>query len=187
MGRTSNEFGWNLIVDRVKRMSEGMISGTDMRELLEKENLVLIRSAREAVTNGLLEQLSSSDYAGNLHLIGRKGDEKFISAYPGMNMDLFTVDDSELYSVENTKAYINGIQADAVCFLYHLEIKSSHENLIQILNCSNCQGYAVSRDLQVVKFDMKKLHDCLRGKEIYDALCDWFYDTKEYVHVQKDA
>lgn len=178
MGRTSDEFGWNLIVDRVKRMSEDMISDTGIQELLAKENLVLLRSAREAVTERLLEQLSSSGYVGKLHLIGRKGDEKYISAYSGLHIDLFVIDDSELYSIENTKVYIDGIQADAVCFLYHLEIKSSHENLLQILNYLNCQGYAVSRDLQVVKFDMKKLHDCFRGRAVYDALCDWFYDTK---------
>lgn len=178
MGKTSNGFGWNLIVDRVTRKSEAMISDTDIQELLAKENLILLRSARDEVINRLLEQLSHEGYAGNLHMIGRKGDEKFMAAYSGMHIDLFVIDDSELYSVENTKAYIDGLEADAVCFLYHLEIKSNHENLLQILNYADCQGYAVSREIQVVKFDMTKLHDYFRGKKVYDALCDWFYDTK---------
>ena len=178
MGRISNEFGWNLIVDRIVEAGNNVMSDTDIWELLAKENLVLLRSAREKVTHSLLEQLSSSGYAGNLHLIGRQGDEKYIAEYSGMNIDLFVVDDSEAYSVENTKAYIDGIQADAVCFLYHLEIKSTHENLLQIMSYANCQGYAVSREGLVVKFDRVKLQDYLRGKAAYDELCDWFYDTK---------
>ena len=178
MGRMSNEFGWNLIVDRVTGIWDEVMSDTDIQELLTEKELVLIRSAKENVLYGLLEQLNSNGYAGNLHVIGRHGDEKYISEYHGLNIDLFTVDDSELYSVDNTKAYIDGIQADAVCFLYHLGIKSNHENLLQILNYANYQGYAVSRDIQVVKFDMVKLHNYFRGKVIYDALCDWFYDTK---------
>lgn len=179
MGSVSNEFGWNLIVDRVTRMSDDIISeNADIQELLGKENLVLIRSAREETAFGLLERLSRGGYVGNIHLIGRKGDEKYISAYSGMNIDLFAVDDSEIYSVENTKAYIDGIQADAVCFLYRLEISSYHENLLQIVRYINCQGYAVSKDIQMVKLDMVKLHNYYRGKAIYNALCDWFYNTK---------
>lgn len=178
MERTNNTFGWNLIVDRINGILNEVMSDTDMQELLTKENLILIRSAKEEVTDCLLEQLSRSGYAGNLHVIGRKGDEKFIETYSGMHIDVFVIDDNELYSVENTKAYIDRIEADAACFLYHLEIKSNHENLLEILSYVNCQGYAVSRDIQVVKFDMTKLHDYFRGKKIYDALCDWFYDTK---------
>ena len=178
MERMHNEFGWNLIVDRVTGIWNEVMSDTDIQELQAKENLVLLRSAKEHVVHSLLKQLSCSGYAGNLHVIGRQGDEKYITEYKRLNIDLFTVDESEAYSVENTKVYIDRIQADAVCFLYHLEIKSIHENLLQILNYANCQGYAVSRDVQVVKFDMVKLHDYLRGKIAYDELCDWFYDTK---------
>lgn len=178
MGKMSNGFGWNLIVDRVVGNWDDVMSDTDIQEMLAKKKLVLIRSAKENVMYDLLEQLRSNGYAGNLHVIGRHGDEKFISEYSGMNIDLFTVDDSEVYSVENTKAYLDKIQADAVCFLFHLKISANHDNLIQIMRYITCQGYAVSRDIQVVKFDMAKLNSFFRGKEIYDALCDWFYDTK---------
>lgn len=178
MGRMSNEFGWNLIVDRVTGIWNDVVSDTDVQELQTKENLVLIRSAKENVTHSLLEQLSSSGYAGNLHLIGRQGDEKYIKEYSGMNIALFTVDDSEAYSVENTKAYLDRIQADAVCFLCQFKVSSYHDNLLQIVQYVNRQGYAVSRDVQVIKFDLVKLHNYFRGKAVYDALCDWFYDTK---------
>ncbi len=178
MGRMSNEFGWNLIVDRVTGIWNDVMSDTDIKELQTKENLVLIRSARDDVARSLLEQLNGSGYAGNLHLIGRQEDEKYISEYPEMNIDLFTVGDGAAYSVENTKAYIDEIQVDAVCFLFWEKVSSNHENLIQIVRCINRQAYAVSRDLQAVKFDMVKLHNYFRGKAVYDALCDWFYDTK---------
>ncbi|MBD5503055.1 MAG: hypothetical protein HDR09_04675 [Lachnospiraceae bacterium] len=178
MGKKSNEFWWNLVVDRVVGGRDDVLSDTDIQELLAKKELVLIRSAKENVMYDLLEQLSSNGYAGNLHVIGRHGDEKYISEYSGMNMDLFAIDDSEVYSVENTKAYLDKIQADAVCFLFHLEISSSHNNLLQIMHYITCQGYAVSKDIQVVKFDMAKLHNYFRGMALYDALCDWFYDTK---------
>ena len=178
MGRISNEFGWNLIVDRIVGAWNDMMSDTDIRELLAKENLVLIRSAKENVTHSLLELLSCSGYAGNLHLIGRQGDEKYISEYSGMNIDLFVVDDSETYSVDNTKAYIDKIQADAVCFLFKSEVSSNHDNLLRIVHYVNSQGYAVSKDVQVVKFDMVKLYSYICGKTAYDALCDWFYETK---------
>lgn len=178
MGKMSNEFGWNLIVDRVVGNWDDVMSDTDIQELLAKKELVLIRSAKENVMYGLLEQLSSNGYAGNLHVIGRYGDEKYISEYSGMNIDLFIVDDSEVYSVENTKAYLDKIQADAICFLFRLKVSTNHNNLIRIMRYITCQGYAVSKDIQVVKFDMTKLHNYFRGKEIYDALCDWFYDTK---------
>lgn len=178
MGRISNEFGWNLIVDRVVGNWDDVMSDTDIQELQAKENLVLIRSARESVTRSLLEKLSGSGYAGNLHVIGRQEDEKYISEYPGLKIDLFTVDDGEVYSVENTKVYIDGIQADAVCILGKLEISSNHDNLLQIVQYINCQGYAVLMNLRTIKFDMIKMHNYFRGKVIYDALCDWFYDTK---------
>lgn len=178
MGRMSNEFWWNLVVDRVVGNWNDVMSDADVQELLAKENLVLIRSARECVTRSLLEKLSNSSYAGNLHVIGRQEDEKYISEYSELNIDLFTVDDSEVYSVENTKVYIDGIQADAVCFLGKSKVSSNHDNLLQIVQYINCQGYAVLMNLRTIKFDMVKMHNYFRGKVIYDELCDWFYDTK---------
>ncbi len=178
MERMRNEFQWNLIVDRIMGIWDSAMSDVSIQELYAKDNIVLIRSVREEVTYGLLELLSNNDYAGNLHLIGRRGDEKYVSEYPGMKIDLFSVDDCEMYSVENTKAHIDRMQADAVCFLYQSKISSNHDNLLRIVECVAFQGYAVSKDLQVVKFDAAKLHSYFRGKAVYDALCEYFYDTK---------
>lgn len=179
MWRMNNGFQGNLIVDKIMENWNDMMADINIQELCERENLVLIRSAREEVVHNLLECFSVRNYTGYIHLIGRRGDEKYRSEYPGLHIDLYVVDDCEKYTVENTKEYVDRLQVDAICFLYQSSISFNHNNLLWIVEQAGCQGYAVSRNLQAVKFKAARLHDYLRGKAVYDELCDWFYDTKK--------
>lgn len=176
--RNNNGFLWNSIVDRIMGIWDDMMLDVNIQELLTKENIVLLRSAKEEVIYNLLDQLSNSKYTGNLFLIGRQGDEKYISEYPKMKIDIYVVDEGEVYSVENTKVFLDGIDVDAICFLYQLKVSPSHDNLLRIVEYVGGQGYAISRQMHIKKIDSDKMDCYLRGKSIYEALCDWYYDTR---------
>ena len=161
----------------IQSMDE-MILDSSIEDLCTKDNIVLIRSAKDDVMQSLLEHLSHISYNGNLFLIGRQDDEKWISKYPDMNIDLYIVDDNEMYTVENTKEYIDKVNVDAVCFLYQKKVSSTHDNLIEIIEYANCRGYAISRQLRAIKFDTNKMKHYRHGKSIYEDLCSWYYDSK---------
>lgn len=170
---TDNAMGFNAIVDKIIECFDSMIVDSSIKELEKKANIVLLRSAKEDVLCRFLKYLENENYTGIIHIIGRKGDEKYIQIFENLKILVYAVDDRQKYTVDNTNEYIQKVQADAVCFLYQNKISASHENLLQIVNQLNCGRYAISNQLKINK--LIGLNKYLIGKRIYDELCDWFY------------
>ena len=120
-----------------------------------------------------LTHINEAGYAGKLYLIGRESDRQYLEKYRRLNISLFVVDEEQQYTVENTYEHIQRIKADAICFLYQKVISKGYENIFNIINLTNCVGYAISNKLKVVK--LVKLYEYLEGIKIYSTLCDWFY------------
>lgn len=170
---TDNTIGLNVIVDKIIECYKSMMVDSSIEELEKKDNIVLLRSSKEDVLCRFLKCLENVKYAGNIHIIGRKGDKKYIQIFESLKILVYLVEEKQKYTVENTNAYIPKIEADAVCFFYQNKISSSYENLLQILNQVNCARYAISNQLKIVEFI--ELNKYLIGKRIYDELCEWFY------------
>ncbi len=173
MKNSRENFLTNIIVDQISAYYDKMFQDSSLRELENKRQIVLIRSAKIEVLYKLLQYLKSKSYSGNIYIIGRKEDETVISEFETLDIFVSTVDERHNYTIENTSKYIEKVNADAVCFLYQKKISDNHDNLLEIVNKYPCEGYAVSRDLGVVKF--AGLDKYLTGKHIYKALCDWLY------------
>lgn len=177
MKNDDNIFSWNMIVDKISGCMYDMMMEGSLSEIENKENIIVVRSAKDEVMQKFLAHLCEVGYRGNLYVIGRECDKKYISEYPQIKIVLYTIQDDDKYSVENTKAYINNLQVDAICFLYQKELSCNHNNLFRIIMEKDCAGFAVSRDIDVVKFNRLKMQHYLIGEYVYNALCDWFYEA----------
>lgn len=166
----------NAIVDKIIESYDNMMLDCDFEELENKKNIVLLRSAKEEVLCRFLERLDRRGYEGNVHIIGRKSDERYREEYENLTIFVNVVDDKQRYTVKNTREFIKALDADAICFLYQEKISLNHDNLLQIVNQTDCSGYAISNQLNIVK--LIGVERYLTGKQIYMQLCDWFYTER---------
>lgn len=165
----------NIIIDKLKKCYDNMTVESSMDELKLKKNIVLLRSAKEDIFCKFLKNLDDSGYAGKIYIIGRNSDEECILKFKKLDLTLFAIENEQVYTTENTNKYIEALKPEAVCFLYQNKISIGHENLLQIIVQAEGAGYAISNQLNVVKFI--ELNPFITGKRIYDELCDWFYEV----------
>lgn len=164
---------FNMIIDKIVESYNNMLLDCDFEEIENKKNIILLRSAKEDVLCRFLDCLDSRSFAGNIHIIGRKGDEKYRTEYDNLIISVDVVDDKQQYSVQNTKEFIKKINADAICFLCQDKVSVNHDNLLQIVSQMDCSGYAITNKLSAIKIIEAERY--LIGKQIYMALCNWFY------------
>lgn len=161
------------LVKEIQECHSKYLYEVDMEEILSKKKLFLIRSAREEVLLKFLDMLTERNYEGIINLIGRNEDEEYIGKYKQLDIRLCTVPDEQRYSVENTKSYIDNVDADGICFLYQKEISERHINLLEISSYAKCDSYAVSNLLHVSAF--RNLERELIGRRLYEELCNWIF------------
>ena len=153
--------------------ADNMQQKADIYEILDTKQLFLIRSAKIEVLEKFLDFLLKNQYNGTIHLLGRNEDFDCINQYSELDIRAFIVNEQEQYTYENTKNYIEGINADTVAFLFQRNISDNHINLLEIVANMNCRGYGISRDLEAVR--LVEAGKYLAGRKLYIALCEWFY------------
>ena len=150
-----------------------LLQESDLDELLTKEKLVLIRSARQELLEKFLNVMAERNYKGVLNIIGRAEDRAYIKRYAQLHLRLYEAPTEQRYSVENTRTYLEGMKAEGICFLYQSAVSNDYVNLLEILEQANCSCYAISNQLHVSK--IKNLEKNLASRRLYKALCNWFY------------
>lgn len=163
----------NIIIDRIIDQIDHIKEKSNLDELVEKKKIILLRSAKEEVLNMFLQYLDSVDYDGNLYILGRRTDKYLAKNFEKLKIFVYEINEDEKYTLENCGEIIGTIGADAICFLYQKIISVDHDNLFEIMDSVGYEKYAISNQLEIVKF--MGMDKYLEGRQIYEKLCEWFY------------
>lgn len=165
------------ISNLLKNLQKNMhleINDSEMLQLKEKKNILLIKSAKDDVAMPIMEYLEHNDYSGNIYMIGRKEDEAYKLKYPNLKLDIFVVETGKIYSVQNTYEYTKDKRFDAAVFLCRTKVTLKHDNLISIIAKLACECYAVGLDLCVKQ--LGSLEDYQESRDLYGRLIEWLYE-----------
>lgn len=162
-----------IAVEMQKSSLLDFMRASSISELIKKENLLLIRSVRQAVFEEFIGLLISQNFRGTLYLIGREEDKKYVEQYDNIKINLYAAPEEQRYSLDNTGRYIDQIKADGVCFLYQSKIQDDSLNLLKIMERMKCNRFAVSNQMEV--FELERLERYLAGRQMYQELCNWYY------------